>query len=78
MEKSVDASNSFNDSNAPPNSDVIDMVHEFLLKFGYFKSLDAFQEEIFNQHSLEGYIRSAPGNSRFGKLLLLEVTGANL
>jgi hypothetical protein len=55
------------------DSEMIDVVQEFMLKQGYFKSLGVFKEEIYTQPNLDAYIRSTPGNSRFGESLLLEV-----
>jgi len=70
MKQSLD---NFHSLQPPHDNEMINAVHEFMLKKGYFKTLDAFQEEIYTQSNLDNYIRSAPGDSSFGESLLLEV-----
>ena len=63
----------YQDKESIPGNEIIDIIHEFLLKNGYFKSLDSFQEEILSQApSLDAYLRNASQNFRFGQSLLLE------
>jgi len=52
---------------------LLDIVQEYLLKSGYFKSLDSFQHDIYTHPNLASYTRNSTGNSRFGEDLLLEV-----
>jgi hypothetical protein len=52
---------------------LLDIVQEYLLKSGYFKSLDSFQHDINTHPNLVPYTRNSTGNSRFGEDLLLEV-----
>jgi len=63
------------DKDSIPGGEIIDIVHEFLLKNGYFRTLDTFQEEIFSQtNSLDAYLQRANENFRFGQSILLEVS----
>ena len=57
----------------PPLS-AIQMVHEFLLKNGYFRSLDSFQEEITsNKSNMEQYLKTTESAHQFGQSFLLDV-----
>ena len=52
---------------------ILDIVHEFLIKSGYFKTLDTLQQEILEQPNLDSYTRRISNETRFGEFLLLEV-----
>jgi len=50
--------------------EIINVIHEFLLKNGFFKALEALEYEILNKE--EAYMKN-PENLNFCELLLLEV-----
>ena len=55
-------------------NELMEAVHEFLLKNGYFRSLDSLQEEMMVQDSnVDAYTKNAEQHFRFGQSLLLEV-----
>ncbi len=60
-------------------SEIVDAVREFLLKNGYFRTLDKFEEETQTQGAnVDAYVASSPQNVRFGQGLLLEARGMRL
>lgn len=57
-----------------PENGLIEAILEFLLKNGYFRSVDTFQEELNGQGSnIDEFLRKAESNFRFGQAVLLEV-----
>jgi hypothetical protein len=57
-----------------PGEALLEAVREFLLKNGFFRSVDAFQEEMAGQNgSIADYVAHAEARHRFGQSILLEV-----
>ncbi len=60
---------------AAAGTEILETVREFLLKNGYFQTLDKFQEETQSQGaSIDAYVAQSDRNFRFGQSLLLEAS----